>query len=86
MYWLEDAGFVRLKARLEEKGAAMHEAKKGACEPLSKRIETGFVPQDAWETYPMCKRQLSWYKTSHHFGLTLVVNSHWMKIVLALKL
>jgi hypothetical protein len=33
------------------------------------------VPPDAWEKYEFCKRQLSWYKTSPHFGCTLLVSS-----------
>lgn len=53
----------------------MHEVNKAVCVPLSKRIEIGFVRPDAWDKYPLCKRQLSWYKKSHHFGRTLVVSS-----------
>ncbi len=53
----------------------MHEAKKAVCVPLSKKVALGYVPPDSWETYTLCKRQLSWYKTSSHFGQTLVVSS-----------
>ncbi len=58
-----------------EKDTAMYEAQKAVCVPLAKRVEIGFVPPDAWERYPLCKRQLSWYKSSHHFGRTLIVSS-----------
>ena len=75
VYWLDDAGFSRLSVSLAGEGASMHEAKKAICVPLSKSIEIGYVPPDAWEKYQLCKRQLSWYKTSHHFGRILVVSS-----------
>lgn len=53
----------------------MHEANKAICVPLSKRVEMGFVLQDAWDKYPLCKRQLSWYRISPFFGLNLVISS-----------
>lgn len=58
-----------------ENGISMHEAKKAVCVPLSKKIDLGYVPPDTWESYDLCKRQLSWYRTSPHFGQTLLVSS-----------
>ena len=67
--------FDRIKILAEKNGLAIHEAKKAVCVPLSKKIELGYVPPDSWEKYTLCKRQLSWYKTSPYFGQTLVISS-----------
>jgi hypothetical protein len=67
--------FDRVKAMAAENGISMQKAKKAVCVPLSKKIDLGYVPPDAWDAYDLCKRQLSWYKTSPHFGQILVVSS-----------
>ena len=75
IYWMDAAPFDRVRAMAAENGLLMHEAKKAVCVPLSKKIDLGYVPPDAWEKYTLCKRQLSWYKTSPYFGQTLLVSS-----------
>jgi DNA-binding response OmpR family regulator len=76
LYWLEPHAFFSLKAFLDRKGSCMTEAKKAVCVPLSKSIKVGFVAPDAWEKYELCKRQLSWYRSSSHAGQVLVVSSY----------
>jgi len=76
VFWLGKDDFVRFRDETAQKGLPLHEAKKAVCVPLSKRVESGFVPPGAWDEYPLCKRQLSWYKGSPYFGLTLVVSSN----------
>ena len=75
IYWMDAALFDRVRIMAAENGLMMHEAKKAVCVPLSKKIDLGYVPPDAWEKYILCKRQLSWYKTSPYFGQTLLVSS-----------
>ena len=75
VYWLKEDDFIELKDMLSEKGINLREAKKAVCIPLAKGVEIGFVPTDAWQKYELCKRQLSWYRTSPHFGSILVVSS-----------
>ena len=53
VYWLEDTQFARLKAIAVEEGISKYEANKAICVPLSKRLEMGFVLQDAWDKYPL---------------------------------
>jgi len=43
--------------------------------PLSKEVEIGFVPSDAWGKYSFCRRPSSWYKASPFAGRILVVSS-----------
>ncbi len=75
IYWMDAALFGRVMIMADENGLLMHEAKKAVCVPLSKKVDLGYVPPHAWEKYTLCKRQLSWYKTSPYFGQTLVVSS-----------
>ena len=75
MYWMDAALFDRVRVMAAENGLLMHEAKKAVCVPLSKNVDLGYVPPDAWEKYTLCKRQLSWYKTSPYFGQTLLISS-----------
>jgi len=75
VYWLEGAKFESLRLSLAKEEISMHETKKAVCVPLAKRVEIGYVPPNAWEKYELCKRQMSWYRTSHHFGRFLVVSS-----------
>ena len=50
-------------------------SRRAVCVPLSKEVEIGFVPTDAWGKYPFCRRPLSWYKASPLAGRILVVSS-----------
>ena len=43
--------------------------------PLSPGVEIGYVPPNAWGEYLICRRQLSWYKTSPFVDRILVVSS-----------
>ncbi|MCP4579722.1 MAG: hypothetical protein GY846_25915 [Deltaproteobacteria bacterium] len=72
---MDSERFDQVKVIAAENGIPMQEAKKAVCVPLSKKIDLGYVPPGAWEAYDLCKRQLSWYKTSPHFGQILVVSS-----------
>ena len=72
---MDSERFEHVRSMASENGIPLQEAKKAVCVPLSKKIGLGFVPPEAWETYTLCKRQLSWYKTSPHFGRILVVSS-----------
>ena len=76
IYWMDGALFDRVRIMASEKGLLMQEAKKAVCVPLSKKVDLGYVPPDAWSNYTLCKRQLSWYERSPYFGQTLVVSSH----------
>lgn len=53
VYWLNESDFIDLKAVLSEKGITPRMAKKAICVPLSRRMEIGFVPPDAWDKYPL---------------------------------
>lgn len=75
VYWLEHRDFLALKSILDQKGIAMTEAKKAVCVPLARSVQMGFVAPDAWQKYELCKRQLSWYRSSSHAGQALVVSS-----------
>lgn len=72
---MDAALFDRVRVRAADNGLLMQEAKKAVCVPLSKKVDLGYVPPDAWEKYTLCKRQLSWYKTSPYFGQTLLISS-----------
>jgi hypothetical protein len=72
---MDSERFSHVRAMAAKDGVPLHEAKKAVCVPLSKKIDLGYVPPHAWETYTLCKRQLSWYKTSSYYGKILVVSS-----------
>ena len=72
---MDSERFQHLLAMAAEKRVSVQEAKKAVCIPLSKKIDLGYVPPHAWGTFTLCKRQLSWYGTSPHFGRILVVSS-----------
>jgi hypothetical protein len=78
-YWLEEKEFYGLECRLRERGLELVEAKNAACSPLSKGVEVGFVPLEAWGENPFCKRPSSWYKASPFAGKILVVSSFELK-------
>ncbi len=75
IYWLEEKEFSGLEDRLKEGGVEVIEARNAACDPLSKEVEIGFVPLEAWGKNPFCKRPSSWYKVSHFASKILVVSS-----------
>jgi hypothetical protein len=52
------------------------EATKAVCTPLSKRVQIGIVPPEAWRETELCKRPLSWYWTSPRAGQYLLISSH----------
>jgi hypothetical protein len=79
VYWLEGAELEALHRGLTTAGIHMVAAKKAVCTPLSKRVQIGYVPPDAWESFELCKRQLSWQRFSKHHGKTLVVSSFDLK-------
>ena len=72
---MDSEQFEHVRTMAAENGMPLQEAKKAVCVPLSKKVDLGYVPPHAWEAYTLCKRQLSWYKTSPHFGRILVVSS-----------
>jgi hypothetical protein len=72
---LTEADFHFLKEKLSLKGIDLFASKRAVCVPLSKEVEIGFVPSDAWGKYPFCRRPLSWYKASPFVGRILVVSS-----------
>ena len=74
-YWLTETDFHFLKENLSPKGFHLFASKRAVCVPLSKEVEIGFVPSDAWGKYPFCRRPLSWYKASPFLGRILVVSS-----------
>ncbi len=78
-YWLQEKEFRGLEYQLRERGLRLIEATKAACAPLSKEVEIGFVPPDAWGKYPFCRRPLSWYKASPFIDRILVVSSFDLK-------
>ncbi len=75
VYWLEKEQFDDLKEKLLGDGHDLFKAKKAVCDPLSKRVEIGYVEPDAWDKFEMCRRQMSWYRESPRSGLYLVVSS-----------
>lgn len=74
-YWFRQKEFCDLEDRWEKKGLKLVEAKNAACDPLSKEIEIGFVPLEAWGKNPFCKRPSSWYQASPFAGRILVISS-----------
>ncbi len=38
-------------------------------------MDMGYVPPDSWEKDSLCKRQLSWYRTSAYVGQILLISS-----------
>jgi hypothetical protein len=74
-YWLEEKEFHDLENRWKRKELKPIEAKNAACDPLSKEVEIGFVPLEAWGKNPFCKRPSSWYKTSPFAGKILMISS-----------
>jgi hypothetical protein len=74
-YWLTETDFHLLKENLSPKGNDFFASRRAVCVPLSKEVEIGFVPPDAWGKYPFCRRPLSWYKASPLAGRILVVSS-----------
>jgi hypothetical protein len=78
-YWLTETDFNFLKENLSPKGIDFFASKRAVCVPLSKEVEIGFVPSDAWGKYPFCRRPLSWYKASPFVGRILVVSSFDLK-------
>lgn len=73
-YWIEPERFYRLKQELEDQGHTLYETRKTVCLPLAKKIRIGFVPPDIWQSYELCRRQLSWYTVSRYAGMYLVVS------------
>jgi hypothetical protein len=78
-YWLTETDFNFLKENLSARGIDLFVSKRAVCVPLSKEVEIGFVPSDAWGKYPFCRRPLSWYKASPFVGRILVVSSFDLK-------
>ena len=74
-YWLTETNFHLLKENLNPKGIEFFASKRAVCVPLSRDVEVGFVPIDAWGKYPFCRRPLSWYRASPFAGRILVVSS-----------
>jgi len=74
-YWLKEKEFHDLENRWKKKELKLVEAKNAACDPLSKEVEIGFVPLEAWGKNPFCKRPSSWYKASPFEGKILVISS-----------
>jgi hypothetical protein len=74
-YWLQGKEFCDLGDLWEKKGLKLVEARNAACDPLSKGVEIGFVPLEAWGRNPFCKRPSSWYKASPFASKILVVSS-----------
>jgi len=72
---LTEADFHFLKENLSPKGIDLFVSKRAVCVPLSKEVEIGFVPPDAWGKYPFWRRPLSWFKASPSLGRILVVSS-----------
>jgi hypothetical protein len=74
-YWLQGKEFSDLGDLWEKKGLKLVEARNAACDPLSKGVEIGFVPLEAWGKNPFCKRPSSWYQASPFAGKILVISS-----------
>jgi len=74
-YWLQEKEFRDLENHWKQEGMRLVEAKNAACDPLSKEVEIGFVPLEAWGKNPFCKRPSSWYKASPFTGKILVITS-----------
>lgn len=74
-YWLRETEFYDLENHCKKRGLKLVEAKNAACDPLSKGMEIGFVPVEAWGKNPFCKRPSSWYKASPFAGKILVISS-----------
>jgi hypothetical protein len=75
VYWLEDPIFADVKAKIEARGISVTETKKAVCIPLSKPVEAGYVLPETWGRFELCKRQLSWYRSSVYYGKILLVSS-----------
>ncbi|NWG04171.1 MAG: hypothetical protein HXY44_15055 [Syntrophaceae bacterium] len=75
VYWFQEKEFQCLKNHSEQEGIKLVEAKNAACDILSKGMEVGFVPVEAWGKNPFCKRPSSWYKASSFVGQILVISS-----------
>jgi hypothetical protein len=74
-YWLEENRLKDLLEQITAAGFSVTEAKKAVCTPLSKKVQVGVVPPEAWRRTELCKRQLSWYWTSEYAGLYLLISS-----------
>jgi hypothetical protein len=75
VYWLDPSHFLDLNTELLQKAIRCREIKKAVCVPLSKRVETGYILPETWGNFELCKRQLSWYRSSKYFGKVLLVSS-----------
>ena len=78
-YWLHQDALQPLLAELEKLDKQVHTAKKAVCTPLSKKVELGLVPPEAWHESKVCHRQLSWYYHSRHAGEYLLISSFNLK-------
>jgi hypothetical protein len=74
-YWLQEKEFRDLENHWKQEGVRLIEAKNASCAPLSKEVEIGFVPLEAWGKNPFCKRPSFWYEKSAYAGKILVISS-----------
>jgi hypothetical protein len=61
---------------LDRQGRISTDIRKAVCLPLSRQVEIGWVAPKVWQSYPLCRRQLSWYRHSSLQGKTLLVSSN----------
>ncbi|AFM27936.1 hypothetical protein [Desulfomonile tiedjei] len=76
VYWIEEPLFSDVKTKIEARGISLRETKKAVCIPLSKSVQAGYVLPETWGRFELCKRQLSWYRSSSYYGKILLVSSH----------
>lgn len=74
-YWATREQVNTLIKNLEKKNIRLTMAQKAVCLPLSRHVNLGYVPPEAWQRYDLCRRQLSWYGASEHAGKYLVVSA-----------
>jgi hypothetical protein len=79
VYWLERPLFDDVRAKIENRGVSLAETRKAVCTPLSKRMQAGYVLPDTWGRFELCKRQLSWYRSSGYCDKILLVSSFDLK-------
>jgi hypothetical protein len=75
VYWLDFDEAPRLRGVLKRQGMVPTDIKKAVCLPLSRQIDIGWVGPEVWQSFALCRRQLSWYRHSPLHGKTLLVSS-----------
>ncbi len=74
-YWATREQVNTVIRNFEKKNIRIINVRKAVCLTLSRHVDVGYVRPEAWQSYELCQRQLSWYGVSEHAGKYLVVST-----------